>query len=223
MDKFDRRPSPAARRRKLLYFFLAFALVGGWFAALFAFGNAGAIWLIAIYVFGLTLAALARGADFWRNYRLWLGTLRLQSAQGPGFSALETAAITRLVEQAGDQGPALLAHLKYAEVVARYNSGAGSVTSLKHPNAPLGKDLTSDAVAWFSVQGIDGLVGARLWTDDTGSVACLEFFTGGENTTRLEWATLAFDEAWPTATRPAVPTVRPMVTEPRSVRYRPET
>ena len=46
MDKFARRPDARANRRKLFYFLLAFSLPAGCFSALFAFGNAGALWVL---------------------------------------------------------------------------------------------------------------------------------------------------------------------------------
>lgn len=217
-----RRASRKGKARSVVLFLLAFGLCAGCFAAMFLFGNAGALWVLGVYAFGLTLWILNQWKNAEGNHRLWLSGLRGQSEQGPGFSALEAEAINELLLQMGTEGQGLRRHLAASEVVARYNSGAGCVTTFRSP-APheaigdLGKYVT-----WFELADLHCAVGARLWSDDDGLVTTLEFFTGGEDTRRLNWIEVAFRSAGPERERPSIPQMRPIQVEPRWVRYRPD-
>ena len=220
MDKFARRPDARANRRKLFYFLLAFSLPAGCFFALFAFGNAGALWVLGIYAFALTLAVLARMASVRRNHRLWLKGRKIQSEPGPGFSALEAAAISQLLEQARTQQAELQKHLQTSEVVSRYNSGTGSVTLIRSSNPRSVSSAALEPIAWFAVTGLETIVGCRFWPDEQGLLSTMEFFTGGENTAFVDWTRVAFDDAPTGAPRPPVPTTAPVATEPRWIHYR---
>lgn len=201
----------------------AFGLCAGCFLALSLFGNAAAPWVIGVLVCGVTLFSLIRLGAVVTNIRLWLSGMAVQSEPGPGFSALEVAAIQDLLAQAGPEAQALGRHFAGAEVVERYNSGTGNVTTIRsatpHP-------VLSDAVAglaWFHVDGVSGIVGARFWVDQKGLVTLLEFFTGGEGTARLDWTRARFEPASGGAPRPTPPSMPPIVSEPRWIRYRPES
>lgn len=222
MDKFNRRPSARGQARRLLVALLAFLLCGGAFAALFAFGNQAAPWVLGVYAFGLTLGALSQWQALRRNHRLWVSGLKFQSHQGPGFSTLEAAAIGELLTQMGPAGSALRRHFAACEVVARYNSGTGGVTTFQSRSPQPAPDHVVGSVFWFAVQGISSIVGCKFWADDEGLLTTLEFFTGGEDTSYLDWSALTFDVAPEGATRPAVPMMRPVISEPRWVYYRPE-
>ncbi len=199
----------------------AFCLAGGCFLALFAFGKAGARWVLGIYVFGLTLACLSGVAAVARHHRLWLAGLKTQPDQGPGFSALELAAINEIANRAGPDGPALHTHLAGSEVAARYNSGAGCVTSVAGVGETPAPLAALHARAWLQVDGL-GPVGCQLWADPDGRIDLLEIFTGGVDTAHTDWATATFEMIEDPEPQHPVPTTRPIVTEPRWIRYRPE-
>lgn len=222
MDRFGRRSRGKGKARSALVFLLAFGLCAGCFLALFIFGNAGALWVLGIYAFGLTLWILVQGKDAEGNNRLWLSSLKVQSPQGPGFSALEVEAINAFLAQIGPEMQDLRSHFAGSEVVSRYNSGAGGVTRF-HSATP--RRFVGDlerSVSWFEVEGIRSVVGARFWADDDGMVTLLEFFVGGENTARVVWTEAPFRPAGPERERPSIPQIRPIESEPRWVRYRPD-
>jgi len=222
MNKFNRRVSRKAQMRKILLVLLAFTLCAGCFLALFIFGNAGALWVIGIYVFGVTLWVLTQWKDLAVNYRLWLSGLKVQSHQGPGFSALEVEAIAEFLAHIGPDAQALSRHFAGAEVLARYNSGTGSVTSFR---STMPHGATADlagCVSWFVVDGVDGVVGGRFWKDQDGVITTLEFFTGGRDTSHLDWTAVSFEPAIVGRARPLIPSTPPIGLEPRWVRYRPE-
>ena len=222
MDKFNRRVSRKAQTRKMLLGLLAFALCAGCFLALFIFGNVGALWVIGIYVFGVTLWVLTQWKDLAGNHRLWLSGLKVQSNQGPGFSAFEVEAIAKLLAQMGPDARVLSKHFAGAEVFARYNSGTGSVTSFRSAT-PQGVTVdVAECVSWFVVDGVDGVVGGRVWADQDGVIATLEFFTGGRDTSHLDWTDVAFEPAEIGSARPSIPSTPPIGLEPRWIQYRPE-
>src|SRR5690606_35853076 len=163
-------------------------LPAGCFLALFAFGNAGAFWVLGIYAFALTLAVLARMSGVRRNHRLWLAGLKVQSDPGTGFSALEVAAIRQVLEQARNEQAELQKHLTASEVVSRYNSGAGSVTLIRSSNPRSVSSAVLEPTAWFAMKGLETVVGCRFWADDQGMLSTIEFFTGGENTALVDWS-----------------------------------
>lgn len=222
MDKFNRRVSRKAQARKILFILLALSLCAACFLALFIFGNAGAMWVIGILAFGLTLATLTQWKDLSRNYRLWLSGLRIQSPQGPGFSSLEVEAIRNLLGQVGAEAEALNRHFAGAEVFARYNSGAGSVTSFRSATPSKVSADIAPCVAWFAVDGVDGPVGSRLWADQDGVITSLEFFTGGRDTSHLDWTSVSFGPPPAGCERPPVPSTPPIGLEPKWIRYRPD-
>ncbi|MNS98888.1 hypothetical protein D3C72_1332690 [compost metagenome] len=222
MDKFNRRPNSRTRKRQVLLVLLAFGLCAGCFGALIAFGNTGGLWVLGIYACGLVILGISQWRAVARNHRLWLAGLNTQSHQGPGFSTLETAAISHLFAKAGSNERGLRQHFSASEVIARYNSGVGSVTTFRSDRPCPVSAPVLDVTSWFQVEGLASVVGCRFWADDDGLLTTLEFFTGGEDTSWLEWATVSFDYAAEDAPRPNAPQTRPVASEPRWVHYRPE-
>lgn len=219
---FGRRSNRKGKARSVVLFLLAFGLCAGCFLAMFIFGNAGALWVLGVYAFVLTLWILIQWKNVEGNNRLWLSSLKVQSPQGPGFSALEVEAVNEFLAQMGADAQDLRRHFAGSEVVARYNSGAGGVTRFHSatPHRFIG-DLER-SVSWFELEGIRSVVGARFWTDDNGMVTMLEFFVGGEDTSRVAWTETPFRTAGPERERPSIPQTPPIESEPRWVRYRPD-
>lgn len=222
MDKFNRRPSSRARKRQLLVVLLAFGLCAGCFAAMIAFGNAGGLWVLGVYVCGFVILGVSQWKAVMRNHRLWLTGLKTQTHQGPGFSTLEIAAISDLFARAGPDDRDLRRHFNTSEVVARYNSGAGSVTTFRSDSPRATSGLAQEAPSWFRVEGLASVVGCCFWADSDGLLTTIEFFTGGEDTSALDWTAVTFDYADDEMARPSVPQTSPVATEPRWIRYRPE-
>lgn len=187
-----------------------------------AFGNASIPWFLGLYVFFWTLALLAWRQGLIRNYRLWRTGLIFQDDQGPGFSTLEVAAINELLANSGSEAMALRRHFEGAEVVARYNSGLGGVTTIRSQYPRSVMDDVTNHVSWFSVSDL-GVVGSRFWTDQTGVVVMLEVFTGGRDTAHVDWTKVSFVAASEDLPRPRIPSIAPVITEPHWVRWRPET
>lgn len=148
--------------------------------------------------------------------------MTIQSEPGPGFSALEAAAISQLLDQAGTEQAELQKHLQASEVVSRYNSGAGSVTLIRSSNSRAASSAALEPIAWFTVKGLETVVGCRFWPDDQGLLSTMEFFTGGENTALVDWTRVTFEDAPTGNPRPPVPTTAPVATEPRWIHYRSE-
>lgn len=223
MDKFDRGPSARARKRQALAALLAFGLCAGCFAVMIAFGNTGGLWVLGIYIGGLVMLGVSQWRAMTRNHRLWLSGLNAQSQQGPGFSTLEIAAISDLFARAGPDEGNLRHHFSTSEVVARYNSGAGSVTTFRSDSPRATPDLAQETPSWFRVEGVVSVVGCRFWADSDGLLTTIEFFTGGEDTSALDWTAVTFDYAAEDEMgRPAIPEIQPVASEPRWIRYRPE-
>ena len=222
MDKFDRRPNSRARKRQILAALLAFGLCAGCFAVMIAFGNAGGLWVLGVYIGGLVMLGVSQWKAVTRNHRLWLAGLNAQSQQGPGFSTLELAAISDLFARAGPDERNLRQHFNTSEVVARYNSGAGSVTTFRSDSPRATPDLAQEAPSWFRVEGLTSVVGCRFWADSDGLLTIIEFFTGGDDTSALDWTAVTFDHADDEMARPSVPQAPPVASEPRWIRYRPE-
>ncbi|WP_426025020.1 hypothetical protein [Brevundimonas sp. TSRC1-1] len=221
MDKFNRRPSRKARARKAIFFVAAFMLAAGCFAVLIVFKNASIPWFLGLYVFSWTLAFLAWRQGVIRNYRLWFSGLKFQDVQGPGFSTLEVAAINELLAVAGPDAGLLRRHFEDAEVVARYNSGVGGVTTFRsqHPRSPV-SDITNH-VSWFLVDDLRAVVGAQFWADETGVLVMLEVFTGGLDTRAFDWTKVSFATAPEELPKPSIPSMPPLITEPHWVYWRP--
>ncbi len=193
MDKFDRRPDRKSRRRLIARFGLIAGAVLIWFVVLFAFGNAAVPWLSAVYGTLLLYIAVLSFEEGHSAVMLVWSDAPIQSIQGPGFTALEVAALEALVPQRRDRSAMLAA----AEVVLRWNTGAGCLTAMEA--GPDQKRLalgdTPQGVAWFKVVGIDTPVGCRLWPATPTEPALLDFFCGGERTVDIDWATVPFVEA----------------------------
>jgi hypothetical protein len=221
LDKFNRRPTKKAQAQKAVFFVICFSLAAGGFAALIAFGNASIPWFLGIYAVFWVLAFLAWSKGLIRNYHLWRSGLILQDNQGPGFSTLEVAAINELLVKSGPEAMALRRHFEGAEVVARYNSGLGGVTTFQseYPRS-VTEDVTNH-ISWFSVNDL-GVVGTKFWADQTGLIVMLEFFTGGRNTAHFDWTKVLFVAASEDLPRPRIPSMAPVITEPHWVRWQPE-
>lgn len=220
MDKFNRRPSKKARVRKAIYFIAAFLLAAGCFAIMIVFKNASLPWFLGLYVFSWTLAFLAWRQGILRNQRLWLSGLKFQDVQGPGFSTLEVAAINDLLISAGSDTEALRRHFNSAEVVARYNSGVGGVTTFRRQYPRSAVNNVADHVSWFLVDDLGAVVGAQFWADQTGVIVMLEVFTGGLDTRAFDWTRVTFTAAPDELPRPAIPSTVPVITEPHWVHWR---
>lgn len=220
MDKFNRRPSKKARVRKAIYFIAAFLLAAGCFAIMIVFKNASLPWFLGLYVFSWTLAFLAWRQGILRNQRLWLSGLKFQDVQGPGFSTLEVAAINDLLISAGPDTEALRRHFNSAEVVARYNSGVGGVTTFRSQYPRSAVNNVTDHVSWFLVDDLGAVVGAQFWADQTGVIVMLEVFTGGLDTRAFDWTRVTFTAAPDELPRPAIPSTAPVITEPHWVHWR---
>lgn len=186
-----------------------------------AFGNASIPWFLGFYVFCWTLALLARSQGLIRNYRLWRSGLTFQDDQGPGFSTLEVAAIHELLVNAGPEAMTLRRHFEGAEVVARYNSGRGGVTTFRSQYPRSVTEDVTDHISWFSVSDL-GVVGSKFWADQTGVVLMLEMFTGGRDTAHVDWTKVSFVAASEEQPRPRIPSMAPVISEPHWVRWRPE-
>lgn len=220
MDKFNRRPSARERRQKWVLYLLAFLVPALGFFVLFAFQNGGAPWVIGLVVVGSVLGAWARRGELMRHYRMWVAGLPVLSDQGPGFSPLEAAAISNLLAQPGTEAAAFRAYLAGSQVIARYHSGLGAVTTLSSDRPrPVAKDFL-DPVFFFKVDGLQTVVGCQFWNGADDATLVMEFFTGGENTSKLDWTRVSFSDAPPDAPRPAVPMTPPTATEPQWVRFR---
>jgi|GEM_PF-2639161 len=220
MDKFNRRPSARERRQKWVLYLLAFLVPALGFFVLFAFKNDGAPWVIGLVLVGAALAGWARRGELMRHNRMWVAGLPVLSPQGPGFSPLETAAISNLLAQSGTEAAAFRAYLAGSEVIARYHSGHGAVTTLSSDRPrPFAKDFL-DPVFFFKVDELRSVVGCQFWSGDDDATLVVEFFTGGENTSKLDWTRVSFSEAPPDAQRPAVPMTPPIVFEPQWVHFR---
>jgi hypothetical protein len=189
---------------------------------LFAFKNEGARWVIGVVLVGAGLGHWARRGEFLRRARAWFDGLPVLSQQGPGFSTLEAAAISHLLAQSETETVAFRAYLARSEVIARYHSGLGAVTmfSSDRPRPPTTGFL--DAVFFFQVEGLQSVVGCQFWNGEDDISMIVEFFAGGENTSKLDWTRVSFSDAPPDAPRPAVPMTPPTALEPRWVRFRPE-
>lgn len=222
MDKFGGRRDKKTDSRKVLLVLAAFLLCAGCFATLIAFGNGGAKWVVGVYVFGLTMAALTGWKSLKRNYRLWAAGLKTQSYQGPGFSPLEVAAISEVASDLS-RSSGLANQFKSAEVIARYNSGAGGLTTFRSLASETVAASILDHISWFWVEELQAVVGCRFWADSSGSVTMLEAFTGGENTAHLDWTRVTFRSAPEGAARPRVPSLAPVISEPRWIYYRPDS
>ena len=206
--------------QKAIFFVAAFMFAAGCFAVLIVFKNASLPWFLGLYVFVWTLAFLAWRQGIIRNYRLWFSGLKFQDEQGPGFSTLEVAAINELLAAAGPDAGALHRHFEGAEVVARYNSGVGGVTTFRSqfPRS-VARDVT-DHVSWFLVDDLGAVVGARFWADQTAAITMLEVFTGGLDTRAFDWTKVSFAAAPDELPRPAIPSMEPVITEPHWVHWR---
>ena len=222
MDKFSRRPNRKARVQNTVLALSAFTFAGGCFGVLIAFGNAAIPWFFGLYAFCWTLGFLFWQQRFVRNYFRWRSRTRLQSQQGPGFSTLELAAIEQFLDRAGPQEAAARRHFEQAEVVSRYNSGAGGVTAIRSSQPwPWTKPAT-DNVSWFHIDQLNAVVGCQFWPGPAERLSILEIFAGDTNTAQLDWMTVTFRGADDGLPHPPAPTFAPIISEPRWVTWRPE-
>ena len=198
------------RRRTLIFALLVFLAVALWFAALFAFGNAGALWLLAIYSGFVLYAGWLRFREEFGLRRLEWDALPLQAmAQGPGFTSLELEAIRQFTERSSSSAKLIDHHFRNAEVRLRLNTGMGCVVAIETTAAwPLDQDVLA-ITPWFEVDGLKSPVGCRFWPTD-GIIDLMEFFCGGEGTRDLDWTSAAFS-VLDTGPRQTVPKSRPVL------------
>jgi hypothetical protein len=139
-----------------------------------------------------------------RRLKLWQGTIKRQPEdQEPGYSPLERVTLDRLLQgSTWELGGAL--------VRERYNSGRGCVVTLDGPKIGL-PPATFERLVCLSVAGLDAPVGARLWPDEDGRAAMLEFFTAADTRT-FDWSRPAF-ELIPVAADLVQPSMAPVVSE----------
>ncbi|WP_439470776.1 hypothetical protein [Brevundimonas sp.] len=204
MDKFDRRPNARQTRQKILLAVFAFCIPAIWFGSLFAFGNAAGPWAILGYVILFGGFGVVQARAYMRRLKLWQGTIKRQPEdQEPRYSPLERMTLDRLLQgSTWELGGAL--------VRERYNSGRGCVVTLDGPKIGL-PPATFERLVCLSVEGLDAPVGARLWPDEDGRAAMLEFFTTADTRT-FDWSRPAF-ELIPVPAGLVQPSMAPVVSE----------
>ncbi len=217
MDKFNRKPSRAKRLRRLAFAAGAFAIPAAAFALLFLYGSrlnfiVGLKGLGAVYLAAALVSVVVVIRQALVLYRQWLDKLGFQPIQGPGFTPLELAALGELTTETHGAATMLRRFLSDAEVVSRFNNGAGCITQIRSalllPHAP-------NALVCFHVGGLPGPIGCRLWPAADGAIALVEFFTDGVDTRRFDWATADFEIV------PVPPGLRPPQMRPISIRPAP--
>lgn len=215
MDKFATRRKAGEQRRVFLLGGGFFFIVTTSFVVMFAFGNAAVVWLLGVYVFGMTLAVLAGIKNAGHEYAVWLRSLNVQPRQADGFSALEVAAIHEiLVDARNDEAGAWHLYLQYAEVVERYNSGSGCIVSIRsHHLAPM-TDVIRGRQVWFAVSQTKVVTGAHIWPEDENGILMLEFFTGGQDTRHWLWTDEIFSPVTDNIEYPFVPLQKPIINAP---------
>ncbi len=217
MDKFNRRPSRSKRRARLLLAIGAFAVPTAAYALLFLFGPrldivAGLTGMGLLYVLAVLAGIVVAVAETFRRYRQWLEKLGVQPIQGPGFTPLELAAFEAFTTSSPAEAKAFLAFISKAEVVSRFNNGAGCVTCIRS-DLPLPMGRASEVVCYFQLDELGAPAGCRFWTDEAGIIDVLEFFTGDVSSRNFDWATADFEAIGPPGTlRP--PVARPVSTVP---------
>lgn len=219
MDKFSRRPKATDRRRKLVLYAVAFIIPAACFAVLFGFQNAGASWLIGLYVACLPVVVVGGVLATRRRLRLWLTGFSLQPEPRAGFTTLEVAAINDLIDHSGAEGAALRSHFGVSEVVLRYNSGTGCITTVRSEQPRPVSDAVLKHVSWYRLNGLPGKVGCKFWASD-GVIDLMEIFCGGEDTRLIDWTRVTFTPEADGSGAPGIPESRPIVTEPHLVRFR---
>jgi len=217
MDKFDRRPSRAKRGKRFLLATVAFIIPATAFALLFLFGSridpATFLKGTGLAYLAIILISLALGLRHgFRLYRQWIEKLGFQPVQGQGFTPLELAVFEELEKALPENAAATRRFLSKAEVVSRFNSGAGCLTSV-HSNHPEPIADVSKIILFFRLGKLAGPAGCRVWTDDAGVIDIVEFFTGEVDTRSFDWATAAFEMIAP-PTHPRPPAIRPISTKP---------
>lgn len=217
MDKFNRRPSRAKRRAGILLALGAFTLPTAAYALLFLFGPridivAGLTGMGVLYVLAVLAGVFVAIVEAFRRYRQWLEKLGVQPIQGPGFTPLELAAFEAFTISSPDNAKAFLTFISQAEVVSRFNNGAGCLTCIRS-DLPLSIRRASEVVCYFQLGELGAPAGCRFWTDQTGAIDVLEFFTGDVSSRNFDWATADFEPiASPGTLRP--PLARPVSTVP---------
>ncbi len=182
--------------------------VGSWFVALFAFGNAGAFWLLAIYGCLLVYLAVIRWREELSALHLWVGGVPLQPAQHSGFSPLELAAIQDEDGRDGHLRAELIRHLKTADVRLRWNTGKGCLVVITNDTLIKLDRPSDELVCWFLIKGIRHPVGSKLWSQN-GVIDLLEFFCDAD-TRSVDWTTASFTPTFDVGLRPSVPLSRPI-------------
>lgn len=213
MDKFNRRPIRAKRRANLLLAICAFTVPTAAYALLFLFGPridivAGLTGIGLLYVLAVLAGVFVAVVEAFRRYRQWLEKLDVQPIQGPGFTPLELAAFETFTASSPDNAEAFLAFISQAEVVSRFNNGVGCLTCI-HSGLPVPIRRASEVVSYFQLGELAAPAGCRFWTDETGVIDILEFFTGEVSSLKFDWATADFEPiGWPGTLSP--PLARPV-------------
>lgn len=214
MDKFNRRPKQAERRRRMVIAIAAFFIPASAFALLFIFGPgldviAGLKGLGMLYVAAVLISVFLGILKGFQLYQQWVDKLGVQPIQGPGFTPLELAALGELAKSLSEAVPTFPIFLSKAQVISRFNNGAGCVTQI-HADASIPLHRASQTVFYFWLGELEGPAGCQFWIDEGDGIAVLEFFTGEIDTRRFDWATADFEVI------PPPQTLRPPLSAPIS-------